>query len=99
MIRGTTPTLYFEIPFQPDEVDRFYITFSQFGKEVFSVSEKECSYSENVISVKLTQEQTLNLCENHGVRLQIRLVTKSGNAMASDIIQAEVNAILKEGEI
>lgn len=99
MIRGTTPTLTFRLPFETAVIDRFYITFSQYNKEVFSLDKSDCTLGSDYITVKLNQAHTLSLASNCGIAIQIRLVTTSGDALASDMIHTDVDGILKDGEI
>ena len=53
----------------------------------------------NVITVALTQAETLSLNSSMPVRIQIRVKYDSGSAIASQIIRTNVLEILKDGEI
>ena len=99
MIRGTTPTLEFVLPFAVTSADKIWITFSQKGKEVFTIETQDCKINETVIQVVLTQQQTLKLLSETTLEIQIRLLTDTGVAMASQIILTTVQRILKDGEI
>lgn len=99
MIRGTTPTLTFTLPFNTSIIDVLYITFSQKDQEVFTLEKSDCILSDNVITAKLTQNQTLAFNHNSLVEIQIRVLTNDGDSLASDTIRTGVEKILKDGEI
>ena len=102
MRRGTTPFLTFGVPFDPTTAKRLWITFSQGGREVFTVEEENCTFKGHVICVKLSQIQTLSLAANKTLEMQIRVLFPGETedyALASDIITTSVSAILKEGVI
>ena len=54
--------------------------------------------SETEVKAKLTQEQTLRLTKGT-VRMQIRAVDASGNAIASNIMSTKMEDVLKDGVI
>ena len=99
MIRGTTPRLYFYLPFNVDALNEAYVTFAQNGETVFEKTLSECVVEQNKISVKLTQEETLMLHVGSTVEIQIRAKTGSGDALASNIMRESADRILKEGVI
>lgn len=99
MIRGTTPTIIFKLPFEVSIINKIYITFSQFKEEIFTVDKEGCILSENEVSVHLTQTQTLSLTHNREVEMQIRIMDNSGESLASNIMKVDVERILKDGEI
>lgn len=99
MIRGTTPTVKFTLPFDTSLIQSVYITFSQKGEELFTLVNSDCTFLENGITSKLSQRQTLALTHNAPVEIQIRVLTTDGNALASNIIRTVTEKILKDGEI
>lgn len=99
MIRGTTPTLQFVLPFETINIKKLFITFSQDNKEVFTLDESRCSLSNELVTVTLTQQETLMFTSNQTVRIQLRVLTVDDSALASSIITTSVQKILKEGEI
>ena len=52
-----------------------------------------------VVTVQLTQEDTLAFQNKGAVQIQIRLRTAAGDALASDIIKVDVGRVLKDGVI
>jgi hypothetical protein len=102
MIRGTTPTIRFGVPFDPSTAKKIWITFSQNGEEVFTISEEDCTFEGNEISSVLTQANTLMLNDEYDVEIQLRVSFDGDDfdkAIASDIITRSVGRILKDGEI
>lgn len=97
MIRGTTPTLKFELPFEADTIDEGYITIAQKGRPNFDIPISRCSADGNILVLELTQEETLRLSSTKA-ELQLR-VKIDESVLASEIIFFSVGAILKEGMI
>ena len=102
MIRGTTPRITFDVPFDPTIAKRIWITFAQNTKEVFTVTENDCILTDKTVTITLSQEQTLALNSNSNVNIQMRVSFANGEkdeALASDIVTTTVQRILKDGEI
>ena len=101
MRRGTTPTLTFTTPYEAAIVQSGYLTFKQRGTIVLDLplSDSSITVADNAISVTLTQEQTLAMTTAAPCEAQIRAILTSGAAVASNIVDIPVCAILKEGEI
>lgn len=97
MIRGTTPVLQFNLPFNAEGIDVLFISFMQNGNLVFEKNKEDCELHSNMISCQLSQTDTLQF--NKGtVEIQIR-IRKGKEALASNIITADVGRILKDGQI
>lgn len=101
MIRGTTPTLEFTLPFDTSLIAEMYVTIAQGEKTVLEKTLSDCSCSGTSVSLTLTQEDTLRLQQQPRLQgeIQIRVRTTSGEALASDIMSVYVGRILKEGVI
>lgn len=99
MIRGTTPTLEFTLPFDVSTLMLAYITFSQSGAEKVEKTLDDCEKNGNKLIVKLTQEDTLALSSGDHTEIQIRAKTFDGEAIASNIIRDRTDRILKDGVI
>lgn len=99
MIRGTTPTLEFTLPFDTADIAEGYITFTQRGQKVLERSVKDADKSENKLTLKLTQEETLELSATRDVKIQARIRMTNGDAVASEIITAPVREVLRDGVI
>ena len=101
IVRGTTPTLTFTLPFDAANIAKAYITIAQNGKIVIDkeVGDTGCTYSDKTINYHLTQEETLKLADCREVEMQIRLRTTNGEVLASQIIKTFAEKILKDGVI
>lgn len=99
MIRGTTPTLEFVIPFNTNQLVQAHVTICQNGNVVIDKALEDCHCAESKLSVKLTQEETLKLQCGFSAEIQIRAKTLGGEALASNIIRVNTERILKDGVI
>lgn len=99
MIRGTTPIISFVLPFDPAECERLWFTVSQRGVELFNKELPDMAIDGQKISVKLTQNDTLRLNASQKVEIQVRIRTKGGDALASQIVKTEATEILRNGVI
>ena len=99
MIRGTTPDLIFTLPFEVKTIQTLWITFYQAGKEVFTLDNESCDLTDNKVTIRLSQEQTLQLVSNSYVEIQLRVLNTNNVAMASNILKVPVQRILKGGVI
>lgn len=100
MRRGTTP--YITIQTDQDLTGYAYIVVTvedRAGTEV-DVDNRggNMQVDSGSVTIKLTQEQTISL-QKGGVKLQIRAVDTDGNAIASNIMQANLEDVLKDGVI
>lgn len=97
MIRGTTPTLKFNLPFEVDGITDGYITIAQRGAQNLDLPVSRCVRDGKTLTVTLTQAETLSLKTS---RAEIQLRLKFGErVIASKIISADVGKILKDGSI
>ena len=99
MFRGTTPIVEFDLPFNVEELDCMYITITQNDIKVIEKSLSDCFCYDNHITCRLTQTDTLSLSSGPNARIQVRLKTKSGDALSSVVHTFRVDQILKDGEI
>ena len=99
MIRGTTPTLEFSIPFETAQLAEAYVTLSQNGAVVIDKPLSQCDCNGNKLTVKLTQEETLKLQCDCITEIQIRARTIAGDAVASNIMRVNTGRVLKDGVI
>ena len=99
LTRGTTPTLIFELPFDTSEAQKMWISFRQESRLVIDKTLADVTLDETKVSVHLTQEETLALCRKESCTIQMRVLTKDGEALASQIISCAVADILKDGVI
>lgn len=83
MIKGTTPTHTFTLPFDTSVLAKCKVVYGQNGVEVFSKRTEDCVMKGNTISTTLSQEETLMLDYHKGVEIQLRVLTNNGEALAS----------------
>ena len=105
MRRGTTPTITATITGMSDslaDMSELWLTLRQ-GNVIINKTKSQCTVGTNTIEVTLTQTETLSLTDKASERgpvfIQVRGLTTTGKAWASDITAVEVGAILKDGAI
>ena len=100
MKRGTTPTFALSLEgIDYDMLDTVYVTFKQDNRVITKTGDDvELDKDNQIINVSLTQSETLSFRQGY-VFIQLRAVTKGGNAVATDIVRINADGILKEGVI
>lgn len=100
MIRGTTPTLKLKLNgIETSRLTSVYVTIKQGEKEVTKTYyDGIIAESESVLSVPLTQEDTLTFRQGY-VSIQLRAMTTDGLGIASKTRLVLMDDILKEGVI
>lgn len=98
MIRYTTETLVFTLPFEASSAEEAYITLSQADTRIERCIE-EMTKSGNDLKVRLTQKETALFKAKKPCRIQLRVRDTGGNAYASQIYKVEVYDVMKEGVI
>lgn len=58
MIRGTTPTVTYNFPFNVTDLVKFRMYFIQGTETVLEKTEEDCIFSGTTVKVMLTQEET-----------------------------------------
>jgi hypothetical protein len=96
MIRGTTPTHTFSLPFDANTISKLSIAYAQGGTVKIEKALEDCTISGNEIETRLTEEDTLKLNANAQVEIQIRCAIGE-ERLASNIIFARAEKILKDG--
>ena len=94
MIRGTTPTHTFNIPFDTSLVDEVKITYAQEDEIVLVKGTPDCILDTNTIKVTLSQDDTFKFDCKKSVQVQLRILTKSGEALASVVENIGVSKCL-----
>ena len=98
MRRGTTPTNTFTVDVDLRQATALYVTYKQNSRVILEKTLADATITETSVAVTLTQEETLAFGKGT-VSIQIRAKFVDGVAIASNIITANVNAILKDGVI
>lgn len=84
MVQGTTPTFLFKFSVKLDLINEWRIGFFQEGKENLIKTQADCVVDENqVIYVKLTQEETLAFETTKYVKLKVKALTNDNNVITS----------------
>lgn len=98
MRRGTTPTITISTDISLVEASNFFLTFKQGDRIIFEKTLDDVTITEDTVSVWLSQAETLALKDGRMVSFQIR-ATLGDQKVASNIMTAKVEEILKGGEI
>lgn len=97
MIRATTPTHSFELPFNYEEfVSKILITYKQGDKIVLEKTENDITFDGNVVSFEFTQEETLLFDKDIMVDIQVRVLTKGGQSLASQVWHKPIDDVLND---
>lgn len=95
MRQGTTPTIQITInDIDLNEMQNIYVVFEQNGY-ILKKESSNLDIEGNVISVLLSQEETLNFKEGT-CNIQLRMITKGGVAIASPIKTTKVYRVLNK---
>lgn len=99
IIRGTTPTLEFGLPFDTEMIDIGYVTVQQNKTTIIEKPLSICECEGNVLSAKLTQEDTLKLSSFSNAEIRLVVKTIGGERIESFEIIKRVKDTSKEGVI
>lgn len=95
MRQGTTPTIQITVNnIDLADMERIYVIFEQNGN-LLKKGMTDLKVENNVISVLLTQEETLSF-KNGNCNIQLRMITYDGIAMASPIKTVNVYGVLNK---
>lgn len=92
MLQGTTPTHTFNIPFSVSNIAEVRVIYSQQTDKtnknskfapVFVKTNEDCVMEYKQIKVTLTQEDTFKFDHELPVKIQLRVLTNTNNALAS----------------
>lgn len=103
MIRGTTPTLEFNLPFLASLIKSAQVLISyidNFKEVIIEKRLEDCVLGETTISTELTQEETLAFPAPITAEVQLRVVVNQDGkdtALATDIYKVKVKKLLKDG--
>lgn len=96
MIRGTTPTHIFSLPFEASIIADLRIIYAQNGEEKVVKKLEDCTADGQTITVTLSQEDTFKFDCSKTVQLQVRVLTLGGEALSSEVIIITVEQCLNE---
>lgn len=98
MIRGTTPTLLFNLPFEASIIKSAEIVLQYVDDNKKVIIEKtlaDCEIDTTSIWTRLTQEETLLIPAPATVSVQLRVLTVDDIALATKIHNVSVKKLLK----
>lgn len=98
MRRGTTPTITITTDIDLSDASNLFVTFKQDGCKVVEKTLDDVTVTEDSVVVPLSQADTLVFDSTKQVKFQIR-ATLGDDKVASNVMSATVNEILKQGEI
>lgn len=84
VIRGTTPTHEFELPYTPDFIDDIRVTYGQNKKPVFTKNKNQCILEDNKLTIELTQEDTFAFKPEKNVYVEIRIKLFNGEVVTTE---------------
>ncbi len=90
MGRGTTKTHTFELPFDAKAIKKTRVLYSQDGDIVIKKDGDEVQIDGNVVTVKLSQEDTFAFSSKVSIEIQLRVLFNNGDVKNSDIIKTSV---------
>ena len=96
MIRGTTPTHTWVLPFDASLLKEVSITYMQNDEIIVKKTDEYCKTDGNKLSITLTQEDTLKLEAKVKATVQLKAMTASGTVMATKPKNISVSDIQDE---
>lgn len=96
LVRGTTPTHKFTLPFDTGIVKTVKVLYAQDDIVVLEKEGEACNCSGNTVTVKLTQEDTFKFDCNKFVQIQVRVITQDDNSLVSEVKCVSVAKCLED---
>ena len=93
MRKGTTPTYRFKLPFDSSLIAVAKVTFEQDG---VTVERKDGTIDGDILTVKLTQEETFKFKGDVYARCNVRILTKDNTALSSEFFHVFVRECLDD---
>ena len=95
MIKGTTPRFTFKLPFAVDLLSNAKVTLRQ-GDIYLEKKLCDCETTENSLTVRLTQEETFMFECKSFIKMQLRVLTENGDALATRVFEVYAKQCLDE---
>lgn len=99
IIRGTTPTLKFGLPFETNMIAVGFVTVRQNESTIFEKPLSACQCDGCTLTAKLTQEETLKLESELNAEIRLVVKTAGGDRLESYPVCVGVSDTSKEGVI
>ena len=94
--KGCTCINTFSIPYAEDDIKMIVITYWQNGEIVFEKKLNDCSFSNNTITVYLSQEDTLKFDSSKVIKIQLKVKLGDDSVVKSKIIKTVTDIVLNE---
>lgn len=91
MIPGTTPTHYFNLPFESEMLSSARVIYKQRDREILRKETGDFEMDGNTISISLSQEETFLFDSQYSVKIQLAVRTKSGKVLRTMPIIVKVD--------
>ena len=100
IIRGTTPTLTFNLPFEVSTLEMGFIVIQQGGSTVIEKEFSDCVCSGTSVAAQFTQNETLKLCSHCNAEVSLVVKTLVGERLETENpIEVVVYNTSKDGVI
>lgn len=96
MKQGTTPTHTFHLPFDSSNIKALEITYAQHDTVLFTKEYADCILDSNAVTVELTQEDTFKFDITTPIQMQLRVLTITNQAYATDILLTSISKSLSK---
>lgn len=95
MYRASTPTHYFRLPYEPEEIEEIWLNYEQNGRKILKKTMADLTYADDIWSIRLTQEET-NLFSDALAMAQIRVLLNNGDSFPSEKFRLAVHDVLDD---
>lgn len=96
MIRGTTPTHSFTLPFDSSLLHSTKILYGQQDEVLIEKRDSDLTKNGKTIKLTLTQEETFLFKDNIPVQIQVRALTTGQEAVSTPILLVSVEKCLDD---
>lgn len=97
--KGCTEIHIFKFPFSASDVKSTYITYKEDDKLIIEKALGDCTFGDGIVSVNLSQEDTLKFSDDAIVKVQIRVKFTNDKTTKSNIMETYTDSVLKDGVI
>ena len=83
MYQGTTPTHKFKLNIDTSIIKKFRVLYAQNDDVLLTKTEEDVKYEDGFAVVRLSQEDTFLFSKYSPITIQLRVLTKNGDALVS----------------
>ena len=92
--KGCTCRNTFTLPFNTDKINAICIVYCQNDKVLLKKQLEDCSFSNKVVTVELSQEDTLNFDHSKIIKIQLKIKLKDDTVVKSNVIETITDELL-----